>query len=121
MKKYSGVTLIELIIVLAIMSIIIGIAIPSYDAYKERNEKLKDENLALMAVNAMVAHRINQRLEEELESDDWKTILAANNLWPADQQNLTSDYYTEIVLSGPINGVCTVTLEGEEPFVISRE
>lgn len=42
-KKKKGFTLIELIIVLAVMAIIAAIAVPSYNAIKENSAKKADE------------------------------------------------------------------------------
>ncbi len=117
----SGFTLIELIIVIAILGILATIAIPSYTAYTDQARQMTDRQTADIAVNAMAMYCAENHITSStMTSDAWKTALDTAGLWKTEEQVLESTYYTAITLSGPSAGVCTVTLDGAEDYVVSK-
>ena len=64
MKKHKGLTLIELLIVIGIISLLLAIVVPALKSAKERAERLKLE-----------AERRNQRIDEDYIEEDRKDRL----------------------------------------------
>lgn len=124
LRNRAGFTMVELIVVIAILAILAAIAIPNYTAYTDQAKQAADRQTASVAVNAMAMYCADYRMINATAavdtSDEWKTVLNAAGLWKTSDQVLQSDYYTGIVLSGPVNGVCTVTLQGDEDYVIAK-
>ncbi|NLF35047.1 MAG: prepilin-type N-terminal cleavage/methylation domain-containing protein, partial [Clostridiales bacterium] len=117
----SGFTLVEMIIVIAILGVLAAIAIPNFSAYTDQARQTTDRQTADIAVNAMAMYCAENRITDSaMTSVQWKTALDTAGLWPTAEQSLTSVYYTDLVLSGPVSGVCTVTLTGEEDYVVTK-
>ena len=55
-RGQEGFTLVELIVVIAILGILGGIAVPAYSGYVEKTNKQADISLAAEVANAMVLH-----------------------------------------------------------------
>ena len=124
-RKNAGFTLIELILVIVILGILAVIAIPSYSQYTDQAKQATDKQTASIAVNAMVMYCLSNNITNFTDpinsSDKWKSVLNSAGLWVTADQTLQSAYYSGITLYGPVDGVCTVTLEGAVDYVISKQ
>lgn len=118
----NGFTLVELIVVVAILAIIATIAIPNVTGYIDTYKRQNDERLAEISVNAMAMYCTHYNLENTSGNDtlhtseEWITLLIASGFLSANEIEsgtliLESDYYESVDFSGPdASGVCTVTL-----------
>ena len=97
MKKMQGFTLIELMIVIAILGILLAIAIPAYSDYTIRAKISEGINLAAATKMAVA--------ETRQSSATWPGTNAAAGV--ASSGSITGTYVTSVAVSG--NGLITVT------------
>ena len=102
MRKQSGFTLIELMIVIAILGILMAIAIPAYSDYTIRAKVSEGINLAAGAKMGVSEYRLSEG------------VMPANN----DAAGLASSITSEFVSSLAFDGVTiTVTYTGIDQVV----
>lgn len=70
MKNNKGFSLVELIIVIAIMAVLVGILAPTYMQYVEKSKKSNDVSTVDSIVNAVEIAAI----DPETQSDPWATL-----------------------------------------------
>jgi type IV pilus assembly protein PilA len=102
MRKQSGFTLIELMIVVAIIGILAAIALPAYQDYTVR---------AKVSEGAISASAIKIGVTELFANDGMAGVLAYSAEILADQANLLTDKITAVAVDGG-TGVISVTLGG---------
>ena len=110
MKKQQGFTLIELMIVVAIIGILAAIAIPAYQDYTIRAQVSEGINLASGAKSAIS--------EYFMDSGN----LPGSNAEAGLEGTITGNYVTGVVVGGGAgNGVVTVTFGNQANNAISTQ
>ncbi|WP_200797188.1 pilin [Microbulbifer donghaiensis] len=97
MKKQQGFTLIELMIVVAIIGILAAVALPAYQDYTVR---------AKMSEVVLAASQCRTSITETIQSTTG-TSLPAGGAWGCESSTATTKYVASIATDG--NGVVTVT------------
>ncbi len=103
MKKMQGFTLIELMIVIAILGILLAIAIPAYSDYTIRAKISEGINLAAAAKMAVA--------ETRQSSSDWPTDNATAGI----ADTITSSFVESVEVGA--GGVITVTYQNIDDAV----
>jgi type IV pilus assembly protein PilA len=104
-KVQKGFTLIELMIVVAIIGILAAIAIPAYQDYTIRAKVTEGLNLADSAKTAVA---------ESYQSGDITGVTAAANSW---NSNFTATKYVQTIGIGTATGIITVTFAAATPQI----
>ena len=100
-KQQAGFTLIELMIVVAIIGILAAVALPAYQDYTVR---------AKVSEGMVAGSGLKTGVLDAFTSDGIDGVKAYKAVIAADQKNLKTDYITAIGVSDA--GVITVTLGG---------
>ncbi|MEN1960937.1 pilin [Luteimonas sp. MJ246] len=101
MKKMQGFTLIELMIVVAIIAILAAIALPAYQDYVARAQVSEAMSLSSGARTAVA--------EYYADRGDWPTTNAMAGLSPA--TSITGRYVADVTVAAA-NGVIEATMKG---------
>jgi type IV pilus assembly protein PilA len=104
----KGFTLIELMIVVAIIGILAAIAIPAYQDYTVRSKVTEGLNLAASAETAV---------SEGFQSNDMTGMLASATAWNA--AFTPTKYVSGLVITGA-TGVITVTFGANTPQISTK-
>jgi len=99
-KVQQGFTLIELMIVIAIIGILAAIALPAYQDYTVR---------AKVSEGAIAASAIKVGVTEMFADDGEAGLLTYQGVIAADQNNLQTDKITAVAVDGA-NGTITITM-----------
>jgi len=110
MSKHTqkGFTLIELMIVVAIIGILAAIAIPAYQDYTVRSKVTEGLNIASSA---------KVSVSEGFQSNDMAGVNAGSTSWNA---NFTATKYVQNVGIDPATGVITITYAAATPQISGK-
>ena len=101
----KGFTLIELMIVVAIIGILAAIAIPAYQDYTVRSKVTEGLNLAASAKVAVA---------DGFQSNDINGVATASAQWAL---NWVATKYVQLIGINPANGVITITYSANTPQI----
>jgi type IV pilus assembly protein PilA len=104
----KGFTLIELMIVVAIIGILAAIAIPAYQDYTVRSKVTEGLNLAAAAKVAVA---------ESFQANDIAGVSAASIDW---SNNWVATKYVSTIAIAPANGTITITYSGNTPQIATK-
>ena len=109
MKKQSGFTLIELMIVVAIIAILAAIALPAYQDYVARSQVSEANSLASGAKTAVAEEYANTGSFSGIDN---------TTAGLADAGSITGDYVTQVAVSG---GVISATMGNSASAKVSGD
>ena len=93
----KGFSLVELIIVIAIMAVLVGVIAPAYLRYVEKSRKSADVQAMDAVANAMEAAAIDPSLEFDSNTKNMIVVLSNTGLVVKQEDNKdTGDYVTEL-------------------------
>lgn len=116
-KDNKGFTLVELVIVIAILAILVGILAPQYTKYVEKSRKSADVNNMDEIVRAIEVYYVDQGADSKLANDATITItMDSDKKTPVSVKATSGSTTTEITgetyIGEYLKNISNITLKG---------
>lgn len=121
-KRNQAFTLIEIIIVMAVLSILVTMAVPRFTAFYEHANIANDKQLATIVANAGVAYVASHKTETGFDNSDVSMVNLFNSELISKEyssSDLRSVTFTNISISYDGTFVRCI-LDGDPDFVITK-
>ena len=124
MRKKTGFTLIELMVVIAIIGIMAGSAIPLYSRYMQRSVGSEATVMLRQILNAQIMYYLEN--ETFFPKDKMYIINHSGQIWPGDEDELNAiqqalkidipvgHFLDFTIMSDSVEGECTVTISSPQ-------
>ena len=114
--KNKGFSLVELIVVIAIMAILVGVAVPVYSSYIEKTQKAADQQLVDEIKHAMEIAYVADQF-----TGSATVVLTTNGASVSGDSSATNDWIADVINNAFGDGTIKLAVQGSGRIRSTRE